>query len=619
MLMKQGIKTLAADFSGKIEVLGKTYRLNVEYFQATVLLVMFAGFGIIGVVAYSLKHRIPASFKIKVKNKLKKLDKFATEHMAFGGDEDEGDEPEGSVFGGFLTFSAIAVAVIICGLYVYTYFYFNVAVFHSFSPSEQSFYGAVGLELGVKLRFHGYSGCVGGALLPGGAPAVEVAGLSGDAGYGCEEGALEVNFNTSHAQTLTQGPTFTISLHPDCPSCVENTTTGTKSCEDCLVASVSYIEWDISAPSIYDGDDNSVNGRTVPNDPGEVFRGSDITEVEVTLIPTSYENDIQSIENSGFRLQFSDTQYGESKSFLLNTSYTPGKNESLLDGYILDSDFIDADVDNQVEFKLTMPIFGLRLNIWVTNKVSWLDNYGIIGGLIALIFALALSVMHKFEALWYNPEHPTRKALRRAQSAVGSTKFASFRFKASGALQPHNTQNEEAGSLKPGVVEEDRNDSTSLDSVAPAVDVGLQNAVAAAPGQNTLDQKLDVSRQKLEARKLEVARETPGEADSVPAVDEGLIDWLDEPENDNHGGDEPEEEKLDQINQKTSIRSIKRENSAALISWLGQTQEKSAGKLKREDIEEPINQKSGVRSLKRENSAALISWLDQGQVGAHGT
>jgi len=371
--------------------------------------------------------RIPASFKKWVNKQLKGLDKFATEHVGFDEDYHEEKHPEGSVFGGFLSFSAIVFAITLCCVYIYTYFYFNVDVFNAFVPSDQGFFGQIEAELAVRLRFYGYPGCVGGALQAGGAPAVAVSAAAGEARYGCRQGVLEVHFNTSYAQKLSQGPTVSVDLKPQCPSCVENVTTGVKSCENCLVAAVSYIEWDISAPSIFDGDDNSVSGRTVPTESGNMFRGAETTEVEVALIPTYYKNDLYSIESTGFRVQFSDTTYGGSTSFSLNKSHTPGSNESLLDGYILDSEFLDEDVDNKVVFKLSMPLFSLRLNIWVTKKVSWLTDVGVIGGLITCIFALALAIMHKLEALWYDPEHPTRRALYQAQRALSSPAFSSFR------------------------------------------------------------------------------------------------------------------------------------------------------------------------------------------------
>uniref|UniRef100_A0A7S4DDG7 Tyrosine-protein kinase ephrin type A/B receptor-like domain-containing protein n=1 Tax=Heterosigma akashiwo TaxID=2829 RepID=A0A7S4DDG7_HETAK len=536
------------DFIGRLDIAGKTYRVNIEYFQVICLAIMFTGFGLLGVVAYSLKHRIPASFKTKIKNQLKKLDKFATDHMAFGGGEDEEEQlPEGSVFGGFLTFSAILVAVLICGLYIYTYFYFNVDVFNSFVPSDQDFYGPIECGLTVKLQFHGYSGCVGDALQSGGSPVVEVSQINGETSYNCNQGSLEVNFNTSQPQTLTQGPSFMVELNPDCPSCVENTTTGVKSCEDCLVTSVSYIEWEISGLAIFEGDDNSVSGQTAPYKTDEVLRGSDSTSVEITLIPTYYKNDIDSIENTGYRVQFSDYDLGDSTSFLLNTTHASRDNETSL----IDSEFVGEDVENKVEFKLQLPLFSLRLDIWVTNRVSWLDNYGIIGGLIALIFALALSVMHKFESLWYNPDHPSRKALRRAQTALGSAKFASFRFKASGNKRSSSTQLEKEWEESKN--EGDRTNSASIDSVAPSAGVGPKDTLTAVPepGGGNGKEEVEVTRPSVEA---------PNNVEVDPTM---LSDWLD---------DEPDDSKTVAPTNQTA-----RQGSAEFINWLEQTQGKTRG------------------------------------------
>jgi len=467
--------------------------------------------------------------------------------MTFGGEDEEEQEPEGSVFGGFLTFSAILVAVLICGLYIYTYFYFNVDVFNSFVPSDQDFYGPIECGLTVKLQFHGYSGCVGDALQSGGSPVVEVSQINGETSYNCNQGSLEVNFNTSQPQTLTQGPSFMVELNPDCPSCVENTTTGVKSCEDCLVTSVSYIEWEISGLAIFEGDDNSVSGQTAPYKTDEVLRGSDSTSVEITLIPTYYKNDIDSIENTGYRVQFSDYDLGDSTSFLLNTTHASRDNETSL----IDSEFVGEDVENKVEFKLQLPLFSLRLDIWVTNRVSWLDNYGIIGGLIALIFALALSVMHKFESLWYNPDHPSRKALRRAQTALGSAKFASFRFKASGNKRSSSTQLEKEWEESKN--EGDRTNSASIDSVAPSAGVGPKDTLTAVPepGGGNGKEEVEVTRPSVEA---------PNNVEVDPTM---LSDWLD---------DEPDDSKTVAPTNQTA-----RQGSAEFINWLEQTQGKTRG------------------------------------------
>jgi len=398
----------AGEWESSMVIFGKRFHVNAERYQAmcTVLIITFTIF--ISVLGLSLHSRVHSKFKDFVVMKLKKFDKFSEEHLDIEG--------EATVLGGVLSLSALALSGVFIILYLYTYWSFNEHVENSFTPLDQSFYTNIGIELETQISFVGYSGCVGDDLLTDADPSIAINYLDGRVSYQCERGSLVVSFWTKKPQTLSQGPSIEISLEPPCPSCTEDANS-LLVCSNCTIASVQSIEWSVVVPAIYPGDTNTVFGRTVPSSSQAVFRGSTATTVEVSLIPTSMEDLTDGYYNEAFRVQFSDTSYGSTALFSVNQTAQQMGSGNLLSNYIIETEFVNENVDNMVSFRLELPIFSLRLKIIVDYIASWLDLWGLVGGITATIFGFALMVMLKFESL-KDPEHHGRKALQKARRAM---------------------------------------------------------------------------------------------------------------------------------------------------------------------------------------------------------
>ena len=279
--------------------------------------------------------------------------------------------------------------------------------------------------------------------------------LTGKPFHYVDAGSLLCMWSLVDAKALTS-PTIDFSLKPTCDKCknamdeaneaIQNDwgggTNAVKDCSDCVMASAQGIRWTVWASPVWTKtpnefltprkDNNMVNGTT--NARGGVFRGSQKSEIEFSLIPVRYNDAVTCetcSEDYAYRMQFSKTVMGDTANFGTklewhnDTSYNGNElrdssttlfkrfyGASLLDNFIDDASFVDEDLENEVHFRVVLAKSDVMLAMDIEKWMSYSEAVGIMGGIIEVVVVLVIAFMIKVE-MFAEPRSPIRQSTRR--------------------------------------------------------------------------------------------------------------------------------------------------------------------------------------------------------------
>ena len=215
-------------------------------------------------------------------------------------------------------------------------------------------------------------------------------------------------------------------------------------CEDCTLASAQGIRWWTYATPLWSDpefmgahnlepkkDTNQVNG-SIGLGPDTVFRGDKLTEIDVSLIASKYENfiiDKQGGASWGYRLQYKAISIGDRAPFETVRPYYNGSDlgpdtftdtasadfdtyygGNLLRNFISDEAFVEQS--NEVHVKIGFVKSDVMLATQIFQKTKPAEASGVIGGLMGVISGFIGLVLIRFEML-RNPNSPIRKQARR--------------------------------------------------------------------------------------------------------------------------------------------------------------------------------------------------------------
>lgn len=387
-----------AEFTGEVRMLG-SWECNEEQYKLFLLSVGMICVGGITVMIYLAIQKLPHKYMARLEAFLIRIDKFVDEHLEiYGG--------EGLAIGGLATIASVVIICMLAGMIIHLYIYYNFTLSQGVVPASDAFTRSIEGTLAVQVEFVGFSGCVGDLMDLNGDGAddtevdltarnVEVAALNAT----CADGTLVVSA-AGTVSYLTDSVTVTFDVSAPCDSCID---VAASACQNCTVISASNILWYAGSDEVYPGDDNAVTGSLYPSS-GEVFRGEDATALEIALVPSLYMNEITMVEINAFRLHHQLTEAGSTVGFATSGNAT---DEDIVDTWITNNDFTDEDTSNTMSFEFTFSIASWQLNILIGTKYTWMDAWGVLGGLVGSIMGSVVWVMLHFERAGH---HETKQA-----------------------------------------------------------------------------------------------------------------------------------------------------------------------------------------------------------------
>jgi len=420
----------------EFEVAVAGHDISMELFQGTLLII---GVGVVSILAMAFVLVLKfgkESFRGKVTQLFAKVDKFVDEHLdIYSGEEG------GAAIGGFMTIGAGLLSVMMVGLMIYLYLFYNVWVNQNIVPLDLQASSEILSEFHLTVNFEGFSGCIGsnGDLNGDGkddvTPQITVGAIDyyTSSSQCAEDGSYEVTVDIPPLN-VDDVPEIGIMLSTECDYCDKlMTDSGDALCGDCALISAQAISFKVTATNTYPADVNEVYGTLLASGEGASFRGSSPTEISINLIPTFYDNKMNGYTSSGYRLQYSDSAEGDTAVFTTQNGTAPSF--GLLDEYIIDDGFVSTDVVNEVFFKATLTVTTFQLNIETGTELGWLDLLGELGGIVTSILGLTIMAMLKVEQIM-DPKS-REQARERVMSGIMSVRnFAASRSPRARARTP---------------------------------------------------------------------------------------------------------------------------------------------------------------------------------------
>eukprot|EP00638_Chattonella_subsalsa_P015763 CAMPEP_0117817668 /NCGR_PEP_ID=MMETSP0949-20121206/790_1 /TAXON_ID=44440 /ORGANISM="Chattonella subsalsa, Strain CCMP2191" /LENGTH=2045 /DNA_ID=CAMNT_0005656037 /DNA_START=66 /DNA_END=6203 /DNA_ORIENTATION=+ len=377
-------------YFGTVTALGRTYVLNEEQYKVFLLSIGCICIALFCLALNLLITKVHSKHFDKLAQMLKKLDKFVDEHLDIYGKED------GQIVGGIATIGAFIVIVMLSSMIIFIYANYNIAVSQGVVPMDDSFTRTISSSVSIEVEFVGFTGCVDNEadLNFDGVDETDV-GITLknfnelENKFYCDSGSLIIQLEgeiSSISDTVSVG----FELVPVCETCISSPV-----CQNCTIAAVQAIKWSTRADSVYPGDDNSIVG-TIFADPDHLFRGGTETDLEINLVPSYYRNEIEVLSITGFRLQHQGTVRGDMATFTTYSWDPPSEN--ILENYIVNNEFTDVSTENKVAFSINFILASWQLNMHVDTKQTWMDAWGILGGLVGSVAGMAIYIMLHFES-----------------------------------------------------------------------------------------------------------------------------------------------------------------------------------------------------------------------------
>ena len=161
-----------------------------EHFQYLMILIATGITSVIFAVLMLIKRFMPRLWHI-VFEKLKKLDRFAGEHLIFGDDEEDSESATKHLTGAFFSVTFLLVAVVSVGFLGFFFLEYNFQIEQALVPKDKTWETIVS-DYEVNVEFVGYAGCVNGSadLNGNGRPDTEMDIEDMGLACACEDGVM---------------------------------------------------------------------------------------------------------------------------------------------------------------------------------------------------------------------------------------------------------------------------------------------------------------------------------------------------------------------------------------------------------------------------------------------
>ncbi|RPH16796.1 MAG: hypothetical protein CBC49_003755, partial [Alphaproteobacteria bacterium TMED89] len=473
------------------------FEADEDSFQMLMIVCAALLTAIFGVVCWVIKKEYPTTVWPKLKAQILKVDLFKADHFAV---EEEGEESDKRISGAAATMVFVIASCAVCGLFAYDYFDRNFLYSQALVPRDEkniNYHAYSSFE--VTVEFVGYAGCLQGSSDVNGDGVADTEFEIVDEGLVYEdftkdwecycapetgyietlitkrdfawvnEGSYVCTWKVEHAK-VDGVPSVEFSVKPTCDLCTEaldengnpivnewgNGVNNVMNCQDCTLASAQGIRWWVYASPLWwnpefpgshnlepKKDFNMVNG-SIGLGEDTVFRGDKVTEIDISLIASKYENfilDKLGAADWGYRLQYKEITIGDRAPFQTVRPYYNGSDlgpetfndpsspdfetyygGNLLRNFITDQTFVD--VDNEVHVKVGFVKSDVMLHTKIDPKTKPAEASGVIGGLLGVISGIIGLFMIRYEML-ANPHSSIRKTARR-MSHHGRKMFSHF-------------------------------------------------------------------------------------------------------------------------------------------------------------------------------------------------
>ena len=296
---------------------------------------------------------VDKEYWLRTKNTFRGFDQFDDDHSKVKKASIASDDKR-TLMGGIFTLFFFGLTWSLLGVTMYLYWEFNEMIVQALVPKTATTH--LRSTLKTQIDFVGFTG----GQCP---PKIKVRGTGivgvEEKSLVCGVSHLQVQWTCTDCQLLS--PNLMIEIDGGPTSMPE------------YVVSAAAIKWRLTADKVTPDEVNSVNGTIVPLLPGrQLFRGSTPTSSTVALIPARYENSLNTLKMSGYRVQ--------SMQYDLGT--VVGKD-----------DYMSSAIDNKVIFMLKMTSSPVQLDTLVTPKLTWLDVWAQAGGLFGAVGAGVIFMM----------------------------------------------------------------------------------------------------------------------------------------------------------------------------------------------------------------------------------
>ena len=191
----------------------------------------------------------------------------------------------------------------------------------------------------------------------------------------------------------------TFSIGSNCPSCVTADALPPRYYQcpsDCPLISAQYLTWSLDGSSVYPDDVNTVQGGVLPP-PGNVFHGTTVSN-SFEMIPVQYVDSTTTVQLTGYRLKLSDISVALYSAFATKYGnqlgdFNPNTDLPLFLNYITNGEFVSATTTNSITLDFYLPQSVTALEIYIYPIQTWLDLYGIMGGIVSATTTVFVAVM----------------------------------------------------------------------------------------------------------------------------------------------------------------------------------------------------------------------------------